>query len=65
MNHKKYSLEEVRLVSSESFHWTSWILDMCPNLAVSSENFHWTQALPGLEFMVTWSDEMNLRPINF
>ena len=36
----------MRLVSNESFHWTSWIADMCPNFAVSNENFNWTQALP-------------------
>ena len=42
----------VRIVSSESYHWTHWIADtcpllgMCPNPDVSSDNFHWTQALP-------------------
>ena len=37
------------LVSSEFFHWTRWILDTCPNLAVSSEKIHWTEALPVME----------------
>ena len=41
-----------RLVSSEFFHWTRWILDTCllldtcPNLAVSNEKIHWTETLP-------------------
>ena len=44
-------ITRVRLVSSESFYWTRWIVDTCPlldtclNPAISSENFHWTQAL--------------------
>ena len=37
-----------RLVFSEFFHWTRWILDTCPNLAMSNEKNHWTQALPGI-----------------
>ena len=39
-------------MSSEFFHWTRWILDMCllldtcPNLTVSNEKIYWTEALP-------------------
>ena len=40
----------VRLVSSEFFHWTRWILDTCPNLAVSNEKIYWTEALPMAEW---------------
>ena len=42
----------VRLMSTESYHWTRWIadtcplLDTCPNPDVFSDNFHLTQALP-------------------
>ena len=39
-------MNRARLVSSEFFHWTRWILDTCPNLTVSSEKIHWTEALP-------------------
>ena len=38
-------------MSSESFHWTRWMVDTCPllntysNTDMSSKNFHWTQAI--------------------
>ena len=35
----------------ESFHWTCWIIDTCPNLTVSGENFHLTQALSKQELL--------------
>ena len=44
------------LVSSESYHWTCWIADMCPLLGkcpnpdVSSDNFHCTQAISLFSF---------------
>ena len=50
---RRFSRKMVWFVSSESFHWTHWIvdtcplLDMCPNPDVSSENFHWTQVVFG------------------
>ena len=38
-------------MSSGSFYWTRWMMDMCPllnmysNPDMSSENFHWIQAM--------------------
>ena len=46
----------MRLVSSESYHWTCWIadtcplLDKCPNPDVFSDNFHCTQAISLFSF---------------